>query len=266
MERTVGRSELQSEDSFSSSSADLEAVQRLKQMKDFEIVHALTNIEELGNRDENTVDTPDDSEYDFRLFGTTNAVKREQPLHSIHKIRLSSPPTSKAKAGFTQPTRDSTYYFTQPVSTLEKRNIESVALTGEEVLAHARRPWPGSSYSWKVLHLPITNVQKSIRTQHLYSFQKLVNDNPPIKRSRHGKKYRIKLRNRHATLQAQKDANKAAAEKKAAAEREKRTRRNREKKVKKRLRDKSKIASVPATANLAAQSSAEQTSPEVLAG
>lgn len=118
--------------------------------------------------------------------------------------------------------------------------MQSTALTGEQVLAQARIPWPGSSYSWKVLHLPLSNVQKSIRPQQLEPLRNLVNDNLQAKRKRPGKKYRIKLRRKQAALQAQRDARKAAAETKEAAKREKRTRRNREKKVKRRERDRAK--------------------------
>lgn len=239
MERIVDRSELQSERSSISTSPEPEAIETLKQIQRFDFVNVGTITQDTVARHESTADV-DEDEYEFRLFGALKAANTEQLVGGLHKIRLRSPSISKDDAGLIQPKRILNYYFANPLSSVEKSNLESTALTGEEVLAHAQSPWPGSSYSWKVLHLPMSNMKKSIRTQGLQSFQNLIDDKMPAKRKRLGKKYRIKLRRKQAVLKAQQDDSKAAAETKEAAEREKRTRRNREKKVKKKLRDKAK--------------------------
>ena len=239
MECIVGRTELESEDSSPSTSQEPEETSRLRSLDDFEFVNAVTTSAEVVPAQANT-ETPDNDEYDFRLFGAAKGVDSEQRNDGLHKIRLSSPSISKADAGLVHPERNRGYYFTKPLSDVEVKKFRSSALTGEQVRAQAYGPWPGCSYSWKVLHLPLSNVQKSIRNQELQPFRGLINEDPPAERKRPGKKYRIKLRRKQATLKAQQDASKAAAETKEAAEREKRTRRNREKKLKKKQREKAK--------------------------
>lgn len=141
-----------------------------------------------------------------------------------------------------RPHRSQSYYFADPVTSVDKRKLEIAALTGNQVLARSNSSWPGSAYTWKVLHLPPSGLTKDLKAQtsSQVRFAGLLGDKQEKKRTRPGKKYRIKLRKRSAASAAKKDAKKAAAEAKEAAEREKRTRRNREKKVKRKAKEKAK--------------------------
>lgn len=230
MERIVGRADLESDDSASSSSEDLEETSRSRLLGDFEFIQR-ANYETVDHGKDIAEDA-NDEEYEFRLFGAAG--------NSKSKIRLDSPSLPNAEPGFIQPKRNLGYYFTAPLSTSDIERIQSTALTGDEVLAQARRPWPGCACPWKVLHLPSSASKELPHTERLQLFDKLIGRDHPAKRKRAGKKHRIKLRQQHAKLRAQQDADKAASEVKEAAEREKRTRRNREKKVKKKERDKAK--------------------------
>lgn len=238
MERIVGRAELWSDDSASSSSLEPEDLSNSRIPDAFEFIEAVVPSEDTDF--DHSVSEDPDKEYEFRLFGTTKNGSTEQPHSGLQKIRLDSPLPSHAESGLLRAGRDRSYYFTAPLSAEGKENSESAALTGEEILVHSQRPWPGCAYPWKVVHLPVSALQKSSHSQNLHQFSKVINEDLPAKRKRAGKKHRIKLRQEHSKLKAQQDADKAAADDREAAEREKRTRRNREKKVKKKERDKAK--------------------------
>lgn len=242
MERIVGRSELLSEDFASSTSPEPEAREVLRRLTNIEFVNAGEASKATNLQEDDPTQADDDEGYEFRLFGSTKAVDRKLAEGGVNKIRLRSPPVSQGDAGLIRSERDRSYYFAKPLSVTEEEQFQSVAVNGEQVLARARRPWPGSSYPWKVLHLSLSNLNSSIRTEEIQTFRSLADHSLSTKRKRPGKKYRIKVRQKQALIQAQQDASKAAAEAKEAAEREKRTRRNREKKVKKRLRDKAKMS------------------------
>ena len=241
MQRIIDRSELRSEDASPSSTPEPDALERLKQLNDFDFVESGPLNEAALAKIEGTTK---DEELDFRLFATSKPAEKQLASSTTQRIRLRSPSVDNTKAGFLQPTRDSGYYFAPPLSPTEKTTLETSALTGEQVLARSQSPWPGCTYPWRLLDLPTSSLYSSLRIQQSAAFRKLVSETEPARRKRPGKKYRIKLRTKHAALQSKQDAKNAAADAKEAAEREKRTRRNREKKLKKKMREKAKKGEV----------------------
>lgn len=174
----------------------------------------------------------------FRLFApapTTNDTNEtQQNRDGVHLIRLRSPtPTSKPSgpAGFLPGRgRPHEYYFSE-ISALRQAEYNASAVSGQFIRERADQSWPGMAYAWKVVHLP-TTMRMNQRNLH--------DEISKVKRTRIGKKARIKKR---ITLRAQRvevEKNAQAKEVKDRDEREKRARRNREKKLKKRARDKSK--------------------------
>lgn len=237
MEQVVRRSELRSESTSKRTTPEPDAIAKLRQFEEFDAVNV---NDKRQNTSRATEDPSDEDELDFRLFGSKKPVEASDSGRAAHKIRLRSPSIDATTPGFVQPRRHPGYYFTKTPSLSEKANLEASAVTGLQVLAHSKNPWPGSAYSWKILRLTKFNVHRDLRVQQVGSCHKLVVEALPRKRTRPGKKYRIRLRTKHEGLQRQRREAQAAAKAKETAERENRTRKNREKKRKKRERDKAK--------------------------
>lgn len=89
------------------------------------------------------------------------------------------------------------------------------------------------------MRLPESRVREQVVDP---SSQVLVENSVSRKRTRAGKKSRIRTRTKFAVLREKQEARKMEVEAKEAAEREKRTLRNREKKVKRKMREKEKKA------------------------
>ncbi|CAK4033875.1 Hypothetical predicted protein [Lecanosticta acicola] len=234
MERIVDRSELLPSDDEPPSSPDIEDVRGLEE---FEFVRR--NEPNVGN--ENVAE--DDEEMDFYLFAPSESNPQEAT--SVAKIRVNTPPLAEQDAGFIR-SRDQGYYFTQPASAEQQREFEVAAMTGEQVLSHARSIWPGCAYGWKVLHVHDTKRQRLLLSGSESLQSKLAGGNILTKRKRPGKKARVRVRTKAAATTAREEQNQRDAEAKEAAEQEKRIRRNREKKVKKKQRDKAKKAAAAA--------------------
>lgn len=232
----VSRSELVSESGSEGNTSEPTAVESLKTLDAFNST-AFTTTTIAADAAANNGNESEDDELDFRLFsaGAKSQAESGPAQTTVHKIRLRSPSVDSGKAGFIQPERNSNYYFASLSNTTEKQNIAFAAVTGRQVQERAKQPWPGFAYPWKVLHLSSTHVHKSIRRPIPAVFSKIVDDSSPKKRTRPGKKYRIRVR-------AKKAASEAAVASKELAERENRARKNREKKLKKRARDKVKKA------------------------
>jgi len=162
----------------------------------------------------------------------------------VQKIRLRSPSLDLAEAGFIHPERPTSYYITGPQTQQSKATFEGAAISAEQLFSQSHIPWPGSSYPWKVLHIPSTQIPRSVRSQTLQpaGFERLGNTEPPTKRTRKGKQTRIRIRMKLAKGKQSEEARRKAAELAEAAEKDKRTQRNREKKIKKKAREKAKKA------------------------
>ncbi|KAF2478587.1 hypothetical protein BDY17DRAFT_328123 [Neohortaea acidophila] len=240
MQRVISRSELVSVSGSEDSSPEPTAAESLKTLDAFNSTD-FTTTTIAADVTANPANESEDDELDFRLFsaGAKRQAESGREPTAVHKIRLRSPSVDSGKAGFIQPERNSDYYFTSPINNVEKQNIILAAVTGKQVQERAKQPWPGSAYPWKVLHLSSTHLHKSMRRPIPAVFSKVVDDSSPKKRTRPGKKYRIRVR-------AKKAASEAAVASKELAERENRARKNREKKLKKRARDKVKKAAAAA--------------------
>ena len=238
MQRVVSRSELQSQSAASSDSGSQHDVTRnLKHFDELEFVQP-----ELEQAVQQNASDGDD-EVAFRLFAVSQPSKSKDELEQPQKIRLKSPSLEDSNQGFIQAKRDPSYYFQDALSQAEKENIKSSALTGQQVVELSKSFRPGSTYNWKVLHLPLSNLDKALQKAQSSVFRKLMDGSSGSqKRKRPGKKTRIKVRVLQQARRKRDLDGKAAAEAKEAVDKEKRTQRNREKKVKKKLREKAKKA------------------------
>ncbi len=235
MERVVQRSELRSASNSPPSSPDFRVNQALKDVPRFDFVKTPGSLNTHPTEHE-----AEDEELNFRLFSAPTPKTSSAQQATAQKIRLRSPSADAGEPGFLQAGRDQSYYFSFPLAGQEKENVACSALTGVQVHANAQSIRPGSQYPWKVLTLPRSSQAKDIQASAPELWKKLVNGETLSKRTRPGKKYRLRLRVKQAARMERQTAAKSAAEAKEAAEREKRTQKNREKKVKQRLRDKAK--------------------------
>jgi len=240
MERVVRRADLHSPARTPELEPEVNAIRHLMSRAQDEL-HFVTNTNSAVQDGE-----PED-DLDFCLFAAVNAAGAAKPAN---RIRLRSPTPQKTAAGFVVPERDRRYYFADTLVTAGKENYARVALSGAQVLALSRAPWPGSAYEWKVVHVPSTKGR-------LPSGSVAVKDRIDVttdvlaKRKRPGKKLRIKIRTKFAIsrveaekLQAEAVNLQAKAVAREAAEREKRVRTNRAKKLKRRAQEKAKKSGV----------------------
>ncbi|KXL42518.1 hypothetical protein M433DRAFT_27928 [Acidomyces richmondensis BFW] len=232
MEKTVSRNDLQSPICSSEPPSDPAAIERFKDSAELEFVEHDPTIEE------HLAQSPESEQLDFQLFAASTPSATV-----VNKIRLRSPTPGCAEGGFINPKRISEYYFTYSPGPEEKRKFEVAAVSGEDVLARSRQPLLGGRYSRKVLHLPISSLTHAAQIQAAALWPRLVSDSAERKRrTRPGKKYRIRIRTKLAAAKARQEAKKAADDAKNAAEREKRNKRNREKKIKRRDKERAKKA------------------------
>lgn len=243
MQRAVARADLHSPASSPEPEPDQAALERLKGSIAFDFV----STQDLAALPDHLEDQAED--LDFRLFATEPAAK-DQRASEAQKIRLRSPTPQTGEPGFLQPDRPSSYYFVNSADSRRKEEFQQAALSGAQVSSLSKRPWPGSAYPWKVLHLPRSSVKRSVLAMsgHANSdlFTKLgemVSDES-TKRKRPGKKARIKVRVKLAAQAARSEKARAGIEAKGRAEREKRAKKNRDKKLKKRAKDKAKKSQV----------------------
>ncbi|KAH9832771.1 Fungal protein of unknown function (DUF2011) [Teratosphaeria destructans] len=232
MEQAVRRADLQSPRTTPEPDSDPEIIDRIKQLTSFEYIS-----QDVPMADDVAQNADGEDQLEFQLFATT---KSEAPAAT--KIRLRSP-TPSGEAGFIHPRRDSKYYFADTLDPDRKHQFEQAAISGETILARSKDPAPGIAYAWKVLHLPLSVLSAECRAEVAGSFSKLLGQDAEVKkRTRPGKKYRIKIRTKFVAAKAREDAKRAQAADKDAAEKEKRNRRNREKKIKRREKERAKKA------------------------
>ncbi|KAK0794754.1 hypothetical protein LTR59_007672 [Friedmanniomyces endolithicus] len=231
MERVVSRTELQSPASPPVLTPESDAFRHLRALDDLHYVTKPTEDLQPGDPEE---------DLDFRLFA---AVSTADGVSAANKIRLRSPTPQTTAAGFVVPGRGRRYYFAETSATGDKENFARAALSGAQVLALSLKPWPGSAYPWKVVHVPSTKGR-------LPSGSVAVKDRIDVttdllaKRKRPGKKSRIKIRTKLAISRVEAEKSQANAVAREAAEREKRVRTNRAKKLKRRAQEKAKKSGV----------------------
>ncbi|TKA79834.1 hypothetical protein B0A55_02782 [Friedmanniomyces simplex] len=199
---------------------------------------AANGLEYVTKTGESAQASEPDDDLDFRLFATPSAPGAAK---AESKIRLRSPTPQTTAAGFIVMERDRRYYFADAFTTATKETYVRVALSGAQILALSRTPWPGSAYPWKVLNLP--PVKGKGKTQPAQPSDQLTSETGGAsKRKRPGKKARIQIRAKLATSRVEAGKREVDAAAREAVEREKRVRLNRVKKLRKRARDKAKKA------------------------
>ncbi|KAK5703184.1 hypothetical protein LTR97_004133 [Elasticomyces elasticus] len=172
---------------------------------------------------------------DFCLFAPTSATE------STNKIRLRSPTPQTTAPGFVVHERNLKYYLAESPTSADKDDYESAALSGTEVVALSRNPWPGSAYPWKVLHVSLQGRRKLA-----VSTEKGAAPGPTsasaTKRKQPGKKARIQIRVKLAAQRAEAGKQQIDAKAREIADRDKRVRLNRVKTLRKRAREKASKA------------------------
>jgi hypothetical protein len=235
MEQVVSRSDLNS-DSSDSSSPPPSNLQLSDQQK-YEFYYHTAQPDE-ATRHKNAQTQTEQSDLSFRLFSNLNTTGQEPQSIVTQTITINSPEPENAEPGFILKEQSLDKYLSLPITPGFLAMLKSVAYSGEDVRAQSKKPCPGNQYPWKVTHLP-ASADKTAKSPRIVEFNgqlcKKRRD-----RTRAGKKYRLKQREKHA-------AARALREKQEVAAREKKTFRNREKKVKKRLRDKAKKEGEAAT-------------------
>ncbi|KAI5272323.1 hypothetical protein E4T47_04371 [Aureobasidium subglaciale] len=236
----VSRSDLNgSPQSSRASSPDLDTLERLGANLQFEIVDRAPQILETIENQED-----EEEEVEFQLFAPTKPnTDASAPAPVPQKIRIRTPSEDIREPGIIGTGRPLSYYHTGEVDSIRANEYEIAAVTGADVLAMSKQPCPGCAYPWKVVNIPASQVKAALAAE--------ASQNPvaeaflpdvPKKRTRMGKKDRIKKRAKMAALKAKKEEESKSKEEKERLDREKRARRNREKKFKKRARDKAKKA------------------------
>ncbi|KAJ9665450.1 hypothetical protein H2201_004528 [Coniosporium apollinis] len=225
--KRIRRAELYSRQSSPRSSPDpaLTELLRSRVQQDFDTIEHPIQVQNNGENCEQSED-----ELEFRLFAAPPTVATS----GLQRIRLRSPPVDNAEASFVQLHRPPSYYFTGELSQAELELLESVAVSGDDVIKRSRSPWPGSTYAWKVTVVSATGKVRRNTAEEVQP------DKAVSKRKRIGKKHRIALRKKAQAEAEKKAAATRTAAEREATEREKRTRRNRGKKVKKKEKEKAK--------------------------
>lgn len=237
MERAVRRSELRSPESSPEPAPDPDTLERWRGLADFDYV-APKGVEQTTAA---VAADGEDEELEFQLFATAKPAADKTAI--ANKIRLRSPTPQTTDPGFVNAERPLEYYFADSTN---RDSYSTTALSGSQVSALSKTPWPGSTYPWKVLHLPSGGQTKAARLQANMLFDKLVSagaeEGSSTRRKRLGKKARIKIRTKLQAARSKAEQAKMDANAKEAALKEKRTRLNREKKIKKRAKEKAKKA------------------------
>nr|POF11511.1 hypothetical protein CFP56_44349 [Quercus suber] len=245
MERAVSRAELQSTSSTPPSSPETITVKKVKTSQEF--VYVDYQAPELH------VPITEDEDLDYLLFAPNSSSKQ-----TTQKITIRTPTPQYAEPGFVNPSRPHGFYFT---SGTNSEQFEQAAVTGNQILSQSKAPWLGSSYAWKVVHLPHAAVTKAARRNDGTSSPAKTDSESKCRRK--GKKGRIIDRRRHeverqrrgtAPRQAQASGRVAresqSLQPMSEAARLEKSARNREKKLKRRAREKKKkaeVQGVPAT-------------------
>ena len=221
------------------SSPDLDTLERLGANLQFEIVdNTAQPLETVENQED------DDEELEFQLFAPTKSTTdASAPAPVAQKIRIRSPSEEAREPGIIGPGRPLSYYHTGELDPTRVKEYKVAAVTGADVLAMSKLPCTGCAYPWKLVTIPPSQAKAAIAAAAAQNpIAEAFLPDVPKKRTRLGKKDRIKKRQKLAALKAKKEEDSKSKEEKERLEREKKARRNREKKFKKRARDKAKKA------------------------
>lgn len=162
-----------------------------------------------------------------------------QDISGVQYIRLSPPPTSSSTGlhakTYPIPTRPLSYYITDPSSSSKLAEYASAALTGDFILnTLSKQPWPGMLYPWRITHISSSALPTTTRITSTHNTIHTTLPETKRKRTRLGKKSRIKIRIRHELKKRKQEEKNKEEEAREAHLREKKTRVNRLKQLKKR--------------------------------
>ncbi|KAG9686959.1 hypothetical protein KCU95_g11623, partial [Aureobasidium melanogenum] len=236
----VSRSDLNgSPQSSRASSPDLDTLERLGANLQFEVVD---NTPQAVQTIENQED--EDEELEFQLFAPTKSTTdASTPAPVAQKIRIRSPSEEVREPGIIGHGRPLSYYHTGELDPVRAKEYKVAAVSGADVLAMSKLQCTGCVYPWKVVNIPSSQAKAALAAAAAQNpAAEVFIPDVPKKRTRLGKKDRIKKRQKLAAIKAKKEEESRSKEEKERAEREKKARRNREKKFKKRARDKAKKA------------------------
>ncbi|KAB8270960.1 hypothetical protein BDV30DRAFT_240897 [Aspergillus minisclerotigenes] len=198
----------------------------------------------------------EEQEFEFRLFSApvrdstatatrdagsaaTGGEKNDVGAVGTQKLRIRlRSPTPGARGpddgGFVKPFRGWEYYFSapgllsgskedDPKLALRRKQVEDVAVSGEQMGEWAKVPWPGCHLPWRVIHWKRhqTKLPREDTTTAVFIAEPQIRD--PKSRKKPGKKRRLQLRKRLAVAERAKET-----------DAEKRNRKNRERKIKRR--------------------------------
>lgn len=165
----------------------------------------------------------------FRLFAPTAGGESAGPIQFI-RLRSPTPQDQDSDTdGITFQPRPIAFYRSRTLSDALAAEYEAAALTGTQVMALSQRHYPGLICPWKVISADKCNITDSSQSA-----------DQKTKRTRAGKKTRLRRRMKLADAIAKQQKELEALAEKERHLREKKTRTNRDKKLKKRARDKLK--------------------------
>ena len=169
----------------------------------------------------------------FSLFGaSTNLTINAAPTTDA----ASAKPESSLPAVLTRSNaaallpRAQSYYLAPPTSSKAYSRFVDAALSASDIYRLSKIPWPGSACPWRVMSASHSPPSKALHSQ----VADVGSDQGIRRRTRKGKKTRLKIRRKHERVRTAQAAKERAERDKAEHEREKRAKMNRSKQLKKR--------------------------------
>ncbi|KAI0442647.1 hypothetical protein F4803DRAFT_355283 [Xylaria telfairii] len=183
---------------------------------------------------------PEEEAFTFRLF-------RDEAL--THTVVLTNDEDAAAlgDGGFVVPSRPLSYYIASPPSPGKVSEYRSVAVSAEYVLADAKRRRWGLEKPWRVIHINPNSNSVLPKTMPGSAQDAGSTEEKKIKRTRPGKKHRIKLRVREKAAREREETAKKLVLDKEQHLQDKKKRLNRERKLKRRQKEREKKAEAQKT-------------------
>ena len=135
----------------------------------------------------------EDATFEFKLFSAPKPAgeKPEVTPNSLTHVRLVDDP-GKAGDGTITSARPLSYYFSSPSNAEARKQFEISSVDGQEILRRAQKGCPGLRYPWKVIHLHGAQDASGVLTTS--DPVTLATPASKQRKSRKGKKARIKIR------------------------------------------------------------------------
>lgn len=177
-----------------------------------------------------TADGDEEKEFEFRFFAG----------EAVHRIVLRDEVVVKGEGGLVN-MRDPRVFFVPKAVGERRLGLESMALSGEQVLKAAKRRAWGLEVPWRVKVIKVSEKlsQKAVSESNEDAILGVeLDDSDAVnKKKKPGKKRRIILRERKKKRDELAELWRTERQRKEETEKEKRTRKNREKKLKRRMKE-----------------------------